>query len=88
MTNSRKSADDIRNSVLRALHQIAPEADLQTLSPEASLRHVLEIDSMDFFRFLVQIHKDLNVDIPEKDYAKLATLKNCIEYLNSRINPQ
>jgi acyl carrier protein len=88
MTSSRKSADDIRNAVLRALHQIAPEVDLHTLNPEALLRHELEIDSMDFYRFLVQLHKELNVDIPERDYPKLATLKNCIEYLNSRINPR
>lgn len=86
MTNNKKSSDEIRNAVFHALHLIAPEADLLKLSPEASLREELDIDSMDFLRFIVLLHKELNIDIAESDYAKLATLNSCLEYLNDRIN--
>ena len=36
---------------------------------------------MDFLNFLIALHKDLGVEIPEKDYARLATLSGCLDYL-------
>lgn len=86
MTHFKKSLDEIREAVFHALHEIVPEADLQTLCPDVSLRDELDIDSMDFFRFMVRLHKELNIDVPEADYGKLTTLKNCIDYLNLKLN--
>lgn len=82
----KKSQEDIRASVLHALHEIVPEVDLQALNSEVSFRDELDIDSMDFFRFMVKLHNELQVDVPEADYAKLSTLNKCIEYLNLKIN--
>lgn len=81
-----KSQEEIRASILHALHEIVPEVDLQTLSPNVSLRNELDMDSMDFFRLLVKLHNELHVDVPAADYAKLTTLNKCIEYLNLKIN--
>lgn len=86
MTEINKSIDEIRSIVLHSLHQIAPEIDLQTLDPEALLRETLEIDSMDFLRFMILLHKEFDVDIPEADYPELTTLNKCVEYLNLKIN--
>ena len=82
----KKSSDEIRNSVLHALHQIVPEVDLESLNPEAVLRDELDMDSMDFLRFMVKLHAELNMDVPEADYGKLATLKKCLEYCAEKIN--
>lgn len=81
-----KSLDEIRTIFLTSLHRIAPEIDLQTISPDTLLREAYEIDSMDFFRFIVLLHEQLNIDIPEKDYVKLATLQSSVTYLNERLN--
>jgi acyl carrier protein len=75
--------NDIRAAVLRALGDIAPEADLETLKPDVSFRDQLDIDSMDFLNFVIALHKQLNVEIPEKDYPKLTTVRGCMEYLPS-----
>ena len=75
--------DDIRAAVLRALGRIAPEADLEHLKPDVSFREQLDIDSMDFLNFVIALHKTLKVEIPEKDYPKLATLQGCMDYLTS-----
>jgi acyl carrier protein len=75
--------DDIRAAVLRALGGVAPEADLDHLRPEVGFRDQLDIDSMDFLNFVIALHKDLGVEIPESDYPKLATLRGCMEYLTS-----
>ncbi|HAT2067343.1 TPA: hypothetical protein OO122_002875 [Legionella pneumophila] len=86
MNNEKKSLNEIRSVFLHALHQIAPEIDLQAINPQTVLREEFEIDSMDFLRFIVLLHEQLNVNIPEKDYSKLATLQSSLTYLSERIN--
>ena len=73
--------DEIREIVLRALGEIAPEADPTTLEPDVSFRDQLDIDSMDFLNFAIALHEEFGVEIPEADYPKLATLDGCVEYL-------
>jgi acyl carrier protein len=75
--------DEIRVIVLRVLGQVAPEADLSQIKPNLRIRDQLDIDSMDLLNFVIGLHKELKVDIPETDYSKLATLDGCIEYLAS-----
>lgn len=73
--------DDIRAAVLSALGGVAPEADLEHLKPEVGFREQLDIDSMDFLNFVIALHKAFRIEIPEKDYPKLATLDGCVAYL-------
>lgn len=75
--------DQIREVVLRLLGEIAPEADLAAMKPDVSFRDQLDLDSMDFLNFVVALHKELRVDIPEADYPKYATLGGCIEQLTA-----
>jgi acyl carrier protein len=72
---------EIRATVLRVLGEIAPEADMALLKPQARLRDQLDIDSMDFLNFVIGLHKELHVEIPERDYGRLATLAGCVDYL-------
>jgi acyl carrier protein len=73
--------DELRAAVLRVLGEIAPEADLAALRPDVPLRDQLDVDSMDLLNFVIGLHQALGVDIPEADYATLATLDSCVEYL-------
>jgi acyl carrier protein len=76
--------DELRATVLRVLGDIAPEADLASLRPDAPIRDQLDLDSMDVLNVMVGLHDALGVDIPEVDGPKLATLDACVEYLASR----
>ncbi len=76
--------DKAKEIVIRVLGQIAPETDLSQLKPNLRLRDQLDIDSMDLLNFVIGLHKELGVDIPEADYPKLASLDGCIEYLAAR----
>ena len=73
--------DEIKEAVLRALSDVAPEADPATLAPDVNLRDQLDIDSMDFLNFVIGIHDELGVDIPETDYPGLQTLDDFVGYL-------
>lgn len=73
--------DEIRAAVLRAVHRVAPEADPAALEPDVPLRDQLDLGPLDFLRFVIELHESLGVDVPEADYASLATLDDCVEYL-------
>jgi acyl carrier protein len=73
--------DELRQIVLHVLGQIAPEADMSQIKPNLRIRDQLDIDSMDLLNFVVGLHKELRVEIPEADYPRLATLNGCVDYL-------
>ncbi len=75
-------SNDLKDTILRTLGEIAPEADVTSLKPDVSFRDQLDIDSMDFLNFVIALHEQLHVDIPESDYPKLATLNGCVAYLS------
>jgi acyl carrier protein len=79
------SESELREAVLRALSEVAPEADPGTLRPDVDLRDQLDIDSMDFLNFVIGIHEELQVDIPEADYSRLRTLDDFVDYLGAKI---
>ncbi len=78
--------DEIRSVVRSILSGIAPEVDLDHVRPEADLRDELDIDSMDFLRFVVGVHERLGVDVPEADYPRIRTLDGCVAYLEGRMS--
>ena len=74
----------IRAAVLAALSEVAPEAELDRLEPGAELREVLDLDSIDFLRFVQRLAATTGVEVPESDYAQLATLEGVVAYLAAR----
>jgi acyl carrier protein len=79
--------DQIKKAALDLIAKIAPEADIEHLDPADRLRNQFDFDSVDFMNFAVALQEQLKVEIPEQDYPQLATLKSCIAYLKSKINP-
>jgi acyl carrier protein len=75
----------LTETICKALGQIAPEADLTHLAPDADLRQTLDIDSFDHLNFLIGLHDALGVDIPEADYGQLTTLTAIVRYLAARV---
>ena len=77
--------DEIRETLLRVLGDIAPEADPATIKTDVDLRDQLDIDSMDFLNFVIGIDEELHVEIPESDYPQLVTLDGFVGYLSARL---
>jgi len=72
---------EIRAMIYDILRGIAPEMDPATLSGDEDLREALDLDSMDFMNFVVAVHDQAGIDIPEADYPRLRTLDGAIAYL-------
>lgn len=79
------NANDIRTEVLSVLTGIAPEVDADEITDDLLLRDQVDLDSMDWLNFLIGIHKRLQVEIPESDYASLRTLGDVVRYVDARL---
>jgi acyl carrier protein len=77
--------EEIALAVKDIIATIAPDEDLSSLDPEQKLRDQIELDSMDFLDIVMELRKRYGVQVPEEDYARLATLKGCVEYLAPKL---
>jgi acyl carrier protein len=75
----------IKETVLRILTSIAPDADAQTIKPNVSFHDQLEIDSIDFLRLMTGLEQELQVEISDLDFPKLSTLQGCVNYLAEKL---
>ena len=76
--------DQASRAVKEALAQIAPEADIADLPPDADLRDSLELDSLDFLRLVEILSGRCGRRIDEDDYPHLATLAGAVKFLSGR----
>jgi acyl carrier protein len=82
----RMTEAEIKQVVRDALSNVAPEVDIESLDPAKDLRDQIDIDSVDFLNFVIGLHKELGVEIPDADVSKLVTLDGCVAYLMSRLH--
>jgi acyl carrier protein len=75
--------DEARELIEATLLQIAPEADLDQVSQDETLTEALGLDSIDFLNLLDGLYEATGIEIPERDYPKLATLDGMVAYLAS-----
>ena len=80
--------DEIRARVMKTLAGIVPELEPGTLKQDRNLRDELDIDSMDFLNFLIALHQEFGVDVPEADAGKLASVDACVAYLAEALRPR
>ena len=72
---------EIRSEVLDILADIAPDEDLSNLDDDKPFREQLELDSMDFLDIVMELRKRYRIQIPEEDYAHLASMGSTVKYL-------
>jgi acyl carrier protein len=76
-----RSEQQLREVVIRALTEVAPEIDSASIEPDTELAEQLDIDSMDFLNVILAINEQTGIEIPERDYPKLSTLNDAVAYL-------
>ena len=74
-------AAQARHVIEEAAARVAPDAHLAGLAPDADLRDGLELDSLDFLRFVKIPSERTGRQIAEDDYPQLATLASTIKFL-------
>ena len=74
--------EEIKASILDIISEIVPDEDTSHLDPDVRIRDQINMDSMDFLDIIMELRKRYQVDVPEEDYPKLATLSSCATYLD------
>jgi len=75
----------LAQKVLELLTEVAPDVDPATVIPGVAFRDQFDFDSMDTLNFAIALNRELGVEVPETEYARLASLDNCVEYLQERV---
>ena len=81
------TTDDIKKVIVDALMRIAPEIDPASIQSGVNFRDQLDLDSMDFLNFVLELHDRLGIEIPEVDYPRLYTMNGAVTYLASKTAP-
>jgi acyl carrier protein len=76
---------ELARRVLSLVTGIAPDVEAATVIPGIDFRDQFDFDSMDTLNFAIALHRELGVDVPETEYAQLASLDKCVAYLLTRI---
>jgi acyl carrier protein len=87
MTSSSPIAPDssLEHRILALLVSVAPDVDPAAVLPDHDFRDQFDFDSMDLFNFAIAVHESFGIDIPERDYRRIAGLAKCVGYLREKM---
>jgi acyl carrier protein len=75
---------DLRTTFLEELTRIAPDLDPAQVGEDDHIQDDLGLDSMDVLNLVAALHRRLDIDVPEADYPRIATLREALRYLQVR----
>jgi acyl carrier protein len=62
------------------------EADASLITPEASLKETLDLDSLDFVDLVVVIENNFGFKARGEDFVNIKTFQNFYDYIIQRVN--
>jgi acyl carrier protein len=71
-----------RQLLAQLLARIAPEVAFDELPDDLDIRTAADLDSMDFLNLVTALHNETGLDVPERDYPALSTIRGFAEYVS------
>jgi len=62
------------------------EVEPSAIKPEANLKEVLELDSLDYIDLVVVIENNFSFKVKPEDFTNIATFQDFYDYIISRVN--
>lgn len=78
--------EEIQKIVITAIHEVAPEVEQERIDPDGDIREECDLDSMDYFNYLIALKHSTGVSIAETDYHKVRTLNTMCQYLAQKLS--
>ena len=82
MNEDRRALSD---AVMSLLSSIAPEVEPGAIDPARPLRRQIVLDSMNWLDLMVGLKQRFGVAIAEADYARMVTLNDVLDHLQTRL---
>ncbi len=60
------------------------EVDGATITPDATLKETLELDSLDYVDLVVIIEGNLGIKVKQEDFSSILTFQNLYDYVISK----
>jgi len=61
------------------------EVDISQIQPDANLREVLELDSLDYIDLVVVIENNFSFKVQPEDFIKIISFRDFYSYIISRV---
>ncbi|MFE5191162.1 acyl carrier protein [Streptomyces sp. NPDC056628] len=81
--NRAQALDMVKESI----SDVVPGADVAALAEDDAFRDVLEMDSLDFLRFVEVLGERSGVRVDDEDATRLTTLAGSADFLLARTSP-
>jgi acyl carrier protein len=62
------------------------EVDPDRITPQANLKEVLELDSLDYIDLVVVIENNFSFKVKPEDFANIMTFQNFYDYITAQVN--
>ena len=62
------------------------ETDPAQIEPEANLKEVVELDSLDYIDLVVVIENNFSFKVKPEDFTNIVTFQDFYDYIISRVN--
>jgi acyl carrier protein len=66
------------------VRQVAPDVEASGLDADVDLRRCADLDSLDFQTLVELIAAATGVEVPERDYPQVRSLRGMAEYVSAR----
>jgi acyl carrier protein len=76
---------DLEERVTSIFLEVAPDVDASKLKRDVPFRDQFDFDSMDTLNFAIGLHKAFNLEVPETEYRRLASLSSTVDYVADRL---
>lgn len=73
--------EQVQQELKKIFKKVAPEIEFDLINLNRPLRDQVEIDSMDFYKILVEINKATRVNVPDSVILELQNLKDLISFV-------
>ena len=61
------------------------EMDPNTITPQSTLAHDLEADSVDVIEIIMKMEQEFNIEFSFDDLGEIATIGDAVKYIEERI---
>jgi acyl carrier protein len=61
------------------------EADIDRMQPDANIRQVLELDSLDYIDLVVVVENNFSFKVKPEDFIRIITFQDFYTYIISRV---
>jgi acyl carrier protein len=79
------NSENLEKMLRDALAKVAPELKNAAIDGSVALQDQLDLDSVDILNYVIQLQRDLHIDVPNQDFQYFLKWNDALAYLAKRV---